>query len=79
MVVLQPLLDRFVSYPEFKSLGGESGGCRVHVELREWHRARDGFGSALLARDEMELIVDAPVVFHRVGHVVLEHEPRADR
>jgi hypothetical protein len=75
-MVLQPLLDRLVSYYEPKSLGDSGASCLLHIEVPEWDRVRHGLGSTVLARNEVELIVNAPVVFNRVYRAVPEDELR---
>ena len=76
-MVLQPLLDRFISYYEPKSLGDSCGGRPLHIEVPERHRARHRLGTAFFNGNEMELIVDAPVVRDRISGVVLEDQLRA--
>ena len=78
-VVLEPLLDRFVSYQEPKPLCCICVGCPLHIEVREGHSVRYRLRSAFFDRNEVELIVDAPVVRHRVGRAVLEHQLRVAR
>jgi hypothetical protein len=73
-MVLQPLLDWFISYYEPKSLGDSCGGGPFHIEIPERHGVGHRLGSAFFDGDEMELIVDAPVVRHRIGGVVLEDQ-----
>jgi hypothetical protein len=75
-MVLEPLVDRFISDYEPKSLGGSCVSCALHIEVAErrgvWHR----LVAALFARNEVELIVDAPVVGHRVCRAVFEDQLR---
>jgi hypothetical protein len=78
-VVLEPLLDRFVSYKEPKLLRCIRVSCPLHIEVRERHGVRHGLRSAFFDRDEVELIVDAPVVRHHVRRPVLEHQLRVAR
>ena len=78
-VVLKPLLDRFVSYKEPKPLRCIRVSCPLHIEVRERHGVRHGLRSAFFDRDEVELIVDAPVVRHHVRRAVLEHQLRVAR
>jgi len=78
-VVLEPLLDRFVSYKEPKPLRCIRVSCPLHIEVRERHGVRHGLRSAFFDRDEVELIVDAPVVRHHVRRAVLEHQLRVAR
>jgi len=75
-VVLEPLLDRFVSYKEPKPLRYIRVSCPLHIEIRERHGVRHGLRSAFFDRDEVELIVDTPVVRHHVRRAVLEHQLR---
>lgn len=74
--MLQPLLDRLVSDYEPKSLGGKGVSSRLDIEVRKRHGVRHRLGSTFFARNEVELIVDAPVVGHRVGRAVLEDQLR---
>ena len=78
-VVLKPLLDRFVSYHELKPLRCICVGCALHIEILERHGVRYGLRSTFFDRDEVELIVDAPVVRHGVRRAVLEHQLRVAR
>ena len=78
-VVLEPLLDRFVSYYEPKPLRCIGVSCPLHIEVVERHGVRYGLRSAFFDRDEVELIVDAPVVRHGVRRAVLEHQLRVAR
>jgi hypothetical protein len=77
LMVLQPLLDRFVSHPELKSLGCVRVGRPLQIEIREWNRARHGLRSAFFARNEVELIVDTPEVGDGIGGPVFEDKLRA--
>ena len=78
-VVLEPLLDRFVSYHEPKPLRYIRVSCPFHIEVLERHSVRHGLRSAFFDGDEVEFIVDAPVVRHGVRRAVLEDEPRVAR
>ena len=75
-VVLEPLLDRFVSYQEPKPLCCIRASCPLHIEVPERHSVRHGLRSAIFDRNEVELIVDAPVIRHRVRRAVFEHQLR---
>jgi len=75
-VVLEPLLDRLVSYQEPKPLCCVCVSCPLHIEVPERHSVRHGLRSAFFDRNEVELIVDAPVVRHRVRRAVFEHQLR---
>src|SRR4029077_18826420 len=76
-VVLEPLLDRFVSYQEPKPLCCICVSCPLHIEVPERHSVRHGLRSAFFDRNEVELIVDAPVIRHRVRRAVFKHQLRA--
>jgi hypothetical protein len=78
-VVLEPLLDRFVSYKEPKPPRCIRVSCALHIEVPERHGVRHGLRSAFFDRDEVELIVDTPVVRHHVRRAVLEHQLRVAR
>jgi len=78
-VLLEPLLDRFVSYKEPKPLRCIRVSCPLHIEVRERHDVRHALRSAFFDRGEVELIVDAPVVRHHVRRAVLEHQLRVAR
>ena len=78
-VVLEPLLDRFVSYKEPKPLRCIRVSCPLHIEIPERHGVRHGLRSAFFDRDKVELIVGAPVVRHHVRRAVLEHQLRVAR
>jgi hypothetical protein len=78
-VVLEPLLDRFVSYQEPKPLRCIRVSCPLHIEVPERHSVRHGLRSAFFDRNEVELIVDAPVVRHHVRRAVFEHQLRVAR
>src|SRR4051812_44728249 len=73
-MVLQPLLDRFISYYEPKSLGDSCGSGPLHIQVPEGHRVRHRLRSAFFARNEVELIVDAPAVSDAIRRAVLEHQ-----
>jgi hypothetical protein len=75
-MVLQPLLDRFISYEEPKSLGGICVSCPLHIEVLERGSVRNRPGSTFFDSKEVELIVDAPVVRHRIRGAVFEHHLR---
>ncbi len=75
-VVLEPLLDRFVSHHEPKPSRCLRFSCPLHIEVPERHGVRHGLRSTFFHRDEVELIVDAPVVRHGVRRAVLEHQLR---
>ena len=72
-VVLQPLLDRLIPEDEPKSFSGVCVRCPLHIKIPERHNVRDRLGSAFFDRNEMELIVDAPVVRDAIRRAVLEH------
>jgi hypothetical protein len=48
----------------------------LHIEIAERHGVRHRLGSAFFTRNEVELIVDAPIVFHRIYRAVLEDQLR---
>ena len=75
-VVLEPLLDRFVSYHEPKASRCIRIDRPLRIEVAEGHNMRDGLCSSFFGRDEVKLIVDAPVVGHRIRNTVLEHQLR---
>src|SRR5262249_47884836 len=75
-VVVEPLLDRFVSFHEPKPSRFIRINRPLHVELAERHNVGHRLRSAFFGRDEVKLIVDAPVVRHRVRGAVLEHQLR---
>ena len=78
-MVLQPLLDRFISYQEPKSLFGICVRCPLHIEVPERRSVRHRLGSTFFDGNEVELIVDAPVVRHRIYRPVVKHQLRVAR
>ena len=77
--VLQPLLERFVSDHEAEALRFSHLLGALHVEAVEWDASRLGLCSAFFKRDEVELIVHAPVVAYGGTRAVLEHDLQAGR
>ncbi len=75
-MVLQPLLDRFISYQEPKSLFGIRVSCPLHIEVPERRRVRYRLGSTFFDGNEVELIVDTPVVRHRIRRAVFQDQLR---
>lgn len=78
-MVLQPLLDRFIFYEEPKSLCGICVSCPLHIEVPERRSVRHRLASIFFDGNEVELIVDAPVVRHRIYRAVVEHQLRMAR
>jgi hypothetical protein len=70
-MMLQPLLDRLISYYEPKSLGDSCGTGPFHIEICERNRARHRL-STFFARNEVKLIVDPPEVSDAICRAVLE-------
>lgn len=76
--VLEPLLDRFISDYESKALRCSRVFGPLQIDAVEGYAVRHGFRTAFFNRDEVKLIVDAPVVTYRVAGAILEYELRAD-
>jgi len=72
--VLEPLLDRLVSDHEPESLRFIGVSCFLNIEIRERQAVRHRFCSTFLGRNEVELIVDAPIIRYGVGRSVLKHQ-----
>ena len=78
-VVIQILLDRFVSDDEVEPLRFSGILCLLQIEGVEEHAVRDGLCPAVFDRDEVELIVFSPVVADGVGGAILKLELRMAR
>ena|ERR1043166_2908331 len=76
-MVLEPLLDRFISHPELESLRCIGVSCPLQIEIPERNRAGHGLRSTFFASNEVELIVDPPEVRDAVGRAVREYQLRA--
>ena len=72
-VMFEPLLDGFISYQEPEPSRFIGINCSLHIEIAKRHNVRHKLGSAIFGRDEVELIVDAPVVRHDIRSAVLKN------
>jgi len=74
-MIVHVLLDGLVAHDEAESTPRVDIDGFLHIQVAEGNRLLDGFRTALLDSDEMDLAVDEPVFSHAVHRAVFQIEP----
>ena len=75
-MVPKPLLDRFVPHHEAESSCHIRVRGPLQIEVAERNGVLDRFRPAVFDRDEMQLIIHAPIIPDDVRRAIVEHQLR---